>query len=40
MKLKKIHHVAIICSDYQRSKEFYVDLLGLKPVQEIYREER
>lgn len=40
MKLKKIHHIAIICSNYKRSKEFYVDLLGLKPVQEIYREER
>ncbi|WML50617.1 VOC family protein [Neobacillus sp. PS3-34] len=37
---KKNNHIAIICSNYKRSKEFYVDLLGLKPIQEIYREER
>ncbi|WP_324829306.1 SMU1112c/YaeR family gloxylase I-like metalloprotein [Qipengyuania zhejiangensis] len=40
MKLNKIHHVAIICSDYQKSKRFYVDILGLKVVMETYREER
>ncbi|WP_040204261.1 SMU1112c/YaeR family gloxylase I-like metalloprotein [Neobacillus jeddahensis] len=40
MKLKKIHHVAVICSDYQRSKNFYVDVLGLTPLSEIYRAER
>ncbi|RFU61007.1 VOC family protein [Bacillus sp. V59.32b] len=40
MNLKKIHHVAIICSDYQRSKHFYVNFLGLTPIQESYREER
>ena len=38
--LKSIHHVAIICSDYARSKRFYVDILGLTVVQEVYRQER
>ncbi len=40
MKLNKIHHIAIICSDYEKSKDFYVRILGLSPIQEIYREER
>jgi len=38
--LNKIHHVAIICSDYELSKNFYVNILGLKVVQEVYRAER
>lgn len=38
--LNRIHHVAIICSDYERSKNFYVNLLGLEVVQEVYRAER
>ena len=38
--LRGIHHVAIICSDYQRSKRFYVQTLGLEVVREVYREER
>ena len=40
LKLNRIHHVAIICSDYQKSKHFYSEILGLKIVQEIYREAR
>ncbi|MBH9968862.1 VOC family protein [[Bacillus] enclensis] len=40
MNLKRIHHVAIICSDYEASKDFYVNKLGLKPIREMYREER
>ncbi|MBV7504104.1 VOC family protein [Bacillus sp. sid0103] len=40
MKLNKIHHVAVICSDYEKSKDFYVRVLGLTPVNEVYREER
>lgn len=40
MKFFKIHHIAIICSDYEKSKKFYVDLLGFKPILEVYREER
>jgi glyoxylase I family protein len=38
--LDRVHHIAIICSDYSRSKQFYVDILGFKIVKEIYREER
>lgn len=36
----RLHHIAIICSDYARSKHFYVDILGFEVVREIYREER
>lgn len=38
--LNKIHHTAIISSDYQKSKAFYVDILGLEIIRETYREER
>ncbi len=37
MKTRRIHHVAIICSDYERSKHFYVNLLGFSVIQETYR---
>lgn len=40
MNLNKIHHVAIISSDYKRSKEFYVEKLGLEVIREVYRKER
>ena len=40
MRLLDIHHIAIICSDYEKSKKFYIDALGLKPIREVYREER
>lgn len=40
MKLDKIHHVAIIGSDYERLKDFYVNKLGLPLVREVYREQR
>lgn len=36
----KIHHIAIICSDYEISKKFYTEVLGLKILREVYREER
>lgn len=36
----RIHHIAIICSDYERSKNFYVDKLGFTILAEVYREER
>ena len=39
-KLNRVHHIAIICSDYQKSKHFYSEVLGLKIVQEVYRTER
>jgi len=40
MLLNKIHHIAIICSDYNRSKAFYTEILGLKAIREVYRRER
>ncbi|OOQ60757.1 SMU1112c/YaeR family gloxylase I-like metalloprotein [Mucilaginibacter pedocola] len=40
LKLNKIQHVAIICSDYEKSKHFYTEVLGLKIVLETYREAR
>jgi glyoxylase I family protein len=40
LSLKRIHHVAIICSNYEQSKQFYVDVLGLTILQEVYRAER
>ncbi len=38
--LSKIHHIAIICSDYARSKTFYTEILGLEILREVYRKER
>lgn len=40
LSLNKIHHIAILCSDYQKSKFFYTEILGLNIIREIYREER
>ena len=40
LNLIDVHHVAIICSDYERSKKFYTEVLGLEILQEIYRAER
>ena len=40
MNLSKVHHVAIIGTDYEKSKHFYVDLLGFEVIREIYREHR
>lgn len=40
LKLNRIHHIAIICSDYQKSKLFYTDVLGFTVIKETYREER
>ncbi len=40
MKFNKIHHIAIICSDYERSKQFYTDVIGCNILQENYRKER
>jgi glyoxylase I family protein len=38
--LNSIHHTAIICSDYKKSKQFYTDVLGLTIIREVYREKR
>ena len=40
LKLNRVHHIAIICSDYQKSKQFYSEILGLKITQEVFRKER
>ncbi len=40
MQLERLHHVAIIVGDYAASKRFYTQILGLKVVHEVYREER
>lgn len=40
LEINKVHHIAIICSDYKISKHFYTKVLGFKIEQEIYREER
>ncbi|WP_299093450.1 VOC family protein [uncultured Metabacillus sp.] len=40
MKFNKIHHIAIICSNYEASKAFYTETLGLKILSEVFREER
>ncbi|MFC5079888.1 Metallothiol transferase FosB 2 [Vibrio thalassae] len=38
--LNGIHHTAIICSDYEKSKHFYVNVLKLEVLDENYREQR
>lgn len=38
--LDALHHVAVIASDYARSRHFYVDTLGLTVIREVFRTER
>ena len=38
--LLSVHHIAVICSDYARSKDFYTRVLGLSIIREVYREAR
>jgi len=38
--LNRVHHIAVICSDYEKSKAFYTEVLGLEIIREIYRKER
>jgi glyoxylase I family protein len=40
MRLHRIHHAAIIAGDYERSKRFYTETLGLRVVAETYRAAR
>ncbi len=40
MKIKSIHHVAILTGDYEQSKLFYTSVLGFEILAETYREER
>jgi glyoxylase I family protein len=39
-ELLRIHHVAVICADYEVSKRFYIEVLGLRVLAEHYRAER
>ena len=39
-QLQAVHHIAIICSNYEQSKKFYTEVLGCTIVKETYREER
>jgi glyoxylase I family protein len=38
--LHAVHHIAIICSNYEKSKDFYTNTLGLTILKEVYREQR
>lgn len=40
MNITKLHHIAIICSDYKKSLDFYTGVLGCKVIAEHYRHER
>jgi len=40
LRITNVHHIAIICSDYTRSKAFYTEVLDLEIIQEVYREAR
>ena len=40
MKLSRVHHIAIIGSDYEKSRHFYANVLGLKIIRETYRKAR
>lgn len=40
LQLNQVHHIAIICSNYAVSKQFYTDVLGLTIIREVFREER
>ncbi|MGN7295857.1 SMU1112c/YaeR family gloxylase I-like metalloprotein [Ferdinandcohnia sp. SAFN-114] len=40
MKINRIHHIAIICTDYERSKDFYVNKLGFTILNETFRVDR
>jgi glyoxylase I family protein len=38
--INSVHHIAIICSDYYRSKSFYTEILGFQIIREVYRGDR
>lgn len=39
-QFKNIHHLALICFDYEKSKQFYTEILGFQIIRETYRKER
>ena len=40
MRITRTHHIAVICSDYARSKDFYTRILGFGVLAEVHRAER
>jgi glyoxylase I family protein len=38
--INKVHHIAVICTNYAVSKAFYTDILGFTIIREVYRAER
>jgi len=40
LEINRIHHIAIICRDYEKSKDFYTSVLGLSAKNEVYRRDR
>jgi glyoxylase I family protein len=40
MNINRIHHIAILTDDYQKSKTFYTEVLGFEIIKETYREAR
>lgn len=40
VNIERVHHIAIIVSDYEKSKKFYTEILGFRILKETYREER
>jgi glyoxylase I family protein len=40
IKAEALHHIAVICSDYEKSKKFYTQILGLTVIRETFRAER
>ena len=40
MKLTSVHHIAIIVSDIEKAREFYIEKLGFEVIRENYRAER
>lgn len=40
LSINSVHHIAIICTDYTRSKAFYTGILGLSVIRETFRAER
>lgn len=39
VEIERLHHIAIICSDYAKSKFFYTEILKLSAIREVYRED-
>lgn len=40
LQISNIHHIAIICSNYEVSKQFYTQILGFEIISENYRTDR